>query len=108
MSVARVTACTAIPIASIVDYLRDYNDIRDAYSMTQRLEIDRDIDAMLKKVSDEGAAVGVGLRQTRMRLKSSAPNSEPIDLSIVYYVLASDDALPCSVRAPKQSEVQFI
>jgi len=34
--------------ASIVDYLRDYNDIRKDYSMTQRLEVDRDIDELLK------------------------------------------------------------
>jgi transcriptional regulator with XRE-family HTH domain len=30
--------------ASLFDYLRDYNDVRDEYSMSQRLRVDRDID----------------------------------------------------------------
>jgi transcriptional regulator with XRE-family HTH domain len=34
--------------ASIVDYLRDYKDVSDLYSMTQKLEVDRDLDASLR------------------------------------------------------------
>lgn len=82
--------------ASIVDYLRDYNDIRKDYSMTQRLEVDRDIDELLKMIADEGAVVGAGLR-----VKSDAPNCEPRDLTYILAVLAPKNALPSNVYRPK-------
>jgi len=87
--------------ASMVDYLRDYNDIRDSYSMSQRLEVDRDIDALLKSISDEGAIVGAGLRRASVRFKSDAPNCEPMVWANIYLVLALNDALPSNIRVPK-------
>lgn len=87
--------------ARIVDYLRDYNDVRDAYSQTQVIEVDGDIDALLKTVVDEGAVVGAGLRHLRVRFRSDAPNCEPMDLTIILVVLAPKHALPSTIRAPK-------
>jgi transcriptional regulator with XRE-family HTH domain len=87
--------------AAIVDYLRDYNDIRDEYSMSQRLEVDQDIDALLQTISAEHAAVGAGLRHARLRLKADAPNREPMDWTLIYVVLAPANALPSNVRVPK-------
>ena len=87
--------------ASIVDYLRDYNDVRDLYSMSQRLDVDRDIDALLKTVADAGATSGAGLRHARVRFKSDGPNCEPMDWTNIYFVLAPAAALPSSIRVPK-------
>jgi len=87
--------------AEMVDYLRDYNDVRDEYSMAQRLDVDRDMDVLLKRISDEGAAVGAGVRRARLRVKSASPDREPMDWTNVYFVLASGDALPASIRVPK-------
>jgi hypothetical protein len=87
--------------ASIIDNLRDYNDVRDECSMSQRLDFDRDIDALLNTIVDAGAAIGAGLRHTRVRFKSATPNSEPMEWTIIYYVLAPKDALPANVRVPK-------
>ena len=85
-----------------MDYLRDYNEIRDEYSMGQRLEVDRDLDALLKWVSDEHAAVGAGLRHARLRLKNGAPpDREPMDWTNIYFVLAPGNALPSNIRVPK-------
>ena len=77
--------------ASIVDYLRDYNDVRDLYSMSQRLEVDRHIDSLLKTISDEGAAVAAGLRHARIPLKSGAPDRAPMDWTNIYFVLAPNE-----------------
>jgi len=88
--------------AAMVDYLRDYNDVDDLYSMTQRIEVDRDIDAFLKTISDEHAAVGAGLRHARVRLKPNAPDCEPMDWTNIYFVLAPDKILPSLVRVPKK------
>jgi transcriptional regulator with XRE-family HTH domain len=99
--IGEVSAGAREAFASIVDYLRDYNDVHDLYSMSQRLEVDRDMDALLKTISDEGAAVGAGLRHARVRLKSDAANCKPMDWAIIYFVLAPCAALPVNVRVPK-------
>jgi transcriptional regulator with XRE-family HTH domain len=91
--------------ASIVDYLRDYNDIRDECSMSQRLDVDRDIGALLDTISNEGAVVGAGLRHARVRFKSDAPDREPLDWTNIYLVLAPKDALPSNVRVAKAFKI---
>jgi len=87
--------------ASIVDNLRDYNDIRDALSMSQRLEVDRNIGAQLDTIAGEGAVVGAGLRHARVRFKSDAPKCDPLDWTNIYLVLAPKDTLPSNVRVAK-------
>lgn len=91
--------------ASIVDYLRDYNDICEEYSMSQRLGVDRDIGALMDTVSSEGAVVGAGLRHARLRMKSDPPDREPLDWTNIYLVLAPKDALPSNVRVAKAFKI---
>jgi transcriptional regulator with XRE-family HTH domain len=86
--------------ASIVDYLRDYNDVRDEYSASRRLEVDQDIDSLLQTISDERAAIGAGLRHARLRSKADADQA-PMDWTNIYLVLAPNDALPSNVRVPR-------
>jgi transcriptional regulator with XRE-family HTH domain len=102
--VGELSANAREAFASIVDYLRDYNDIRDEYSMVQRLEVDRDIGTLLNTVTNEGAIVGAGLRHVRIRT-SDAPNSDPMDWTNIYFVLAPNDALPANVRVPKHFKI---
>jgi transcriptional regulator with XRE-family HTH domain len=87
--------------AAIVDYLRDYNDVCDLYSVAQRLYVDREIEELLKKIADERAIVGAGLRHARVRFKTDSPNCKPMDWTNIYFVLAPEDALPSTVRVPK-------
>jgi transcriptional regulator with XRE-family HTH domain len=89
--------------AETVDCLRDYNDVRDAYSMTQRLDLDGDIDTLLKRIGEAGATVGAGLRRGKFR--SDAPGSEPMDLTTIYFLLAPNDALPNTVMVPKRVQL---
>jgi transcriptional regulator with XRE-family HTH domain len=91
--------------ASIVDQLRDYNDVSDDCSMNARLELDRDVDVLLKTIADARATVGAGLRHAKVRSKSDKPNSEPLNWTIIYFVLAPSDALPPNVRVPKVSKL---
>lgn len=88
--------------AELVDYLRDYNDIHEEYSMTDRLGVDRDIDELLKTISDNGAAVGAGLRDAKIGWKSDAPGTAPMDWSNLYIILAPHDMLPSNIRVAKQ------
>lgn len=86
--------------AAIVDYMTDYNDIRDAYSISQRLNVDRDINALLKTISDENAVVGAGLRHARIRAKGDTPGLEPMDWTNIYFILSGKDSLPPNLRVP--------
>ncbi len=87
--------------AAMVDYLRDYNDIREMYSMSQRIEVDHEIEAFLKTISDEHAAVGAGLRHARVRSNDS-PNCEAMDWTNIFVVLAPDNVLPPNIRVPRK------
>jgi transcriptional regulator with XRE-family HTH domain len=87
--------------ASIVDNLQDYNELRHNYSMNQRLDFDRGIDALLNTIVDAGAAIGAGLGHTKARFRSDAPNSEPIDWTTILLVLTPTDALTGYFRLPK-------
>jgi transcriptional regulator with XRE-family HTH domain len=90
--------------AEMVDYLRDYNDIRTEYSMTQRLDVDRDIDELLKRISNQRAAVGAGLFPTRLR-SMGAPESPPMDWTNILLLLAPAASLPSIVRIPRRFEL---
>ena len=89
--------------ASIVDQLRDYNDVRDEVSMMLRLDLDRDIDALLKTIADAGATIGAGLRRVKVRFDE--PNRKPLDWTIVFFVLAPNDALPSNLRVPRRFQL---
>lgn len=88
--------------AAIVDYMRDYNDVDELYSMSQRLGVDREIDALLKTISEERAAVGAGLRHARICLTSDAPDQKAMDWTNIFIVLAPHDTLPSNIRVPKK------
>jgi DNA-binding XRE family transcriptional regulator len=88
--------------ASMIDYIRGYNDVRNEYSMSQRLGVDQDIDGWLQAISEENAAVGAGMRHMRLRPKTAAPDQTPLAWSDLYLVLAPKNALPSNVRVPKE------
>jgi hypothetical protein len=101
MSLANFSTEAREAFASIVDELHEYNDFIKLYSMSERLELDRDIDAQLKTIADAGAAFGAGLKHESVPSKSDAPNSEPMNLTNIHFVLAPNDALPSNIREPK-------
>lgn len=91
--------------AQLVNYLRDYSDLSSEYSMSQRLDVDRDLDELLKIISDEHAAVAAGLRSAKVRSRSDAPDQRPMDWTNIHLVLAPDGALPSNVRVPKSFQL---
>lgn len=87
--------------AAMVEYLSDYNDIRDSYSATQRLDVDRDISELLNAIHSENSAVAAGVRHARIRTKNEAPGQEPLDWTNTYFVLCQKQAVPENIRVPK-------
>lgn len=66
--------------AQLVDYLRDYNEIRHDYSMSERLEVDKHIDELIKTIRVRGAELGAGLRRTELCFRSDAPRHQALRL----------------------------
>jgi transcriptional regulator with XRE-family HTH domain len=87
--------------AALVDNLRDYNDVRDCYSETQRLEIDDSLDSLITEITEHGCAVGVGLRRATVSFSNDPPNTKPMDWTNVFFILAPADQLPSKIRVPK-------
>ena len=91
--------------ASLVDYLRDYNDVSSEYTMSQKLGVDRDIDDLIQTIFEQGATIGAGLRRALLRMKPDPPERPPMDWTNIYIVIAPKEALPSVIRVPKS--VQF-
>ena len=67
--------------------------------MSERLDLDRNIDAQLKTIADAGAAFGAGLKHESVPSKSDPASCEP--MTNIHFVLAPNDALPSNIREPK-------
>jgi len=89
-------------LASLADYLRDYQNISDECSMSQKLGVDRDIDDLLQTITEQGATVGAGFRHARLRMKPDPPDKSDMDWTNIHIVIAPKEALPSGIRVPKR------
>ena len=88
--------------ASLADYLRDYQNISDECSMSQKLGVDRDIDDLLQTITEQGATVGAGFRHARLRMKPDPPDKSDMDWTNIHIVIAPKEAFPSGIRVPKR------
>lgn len=87
--------------AALVDNLRDYNDIRDCYGESQRLEFDASLQEFLDQVEKQGCAVGVGKRHAMVQFANDPPGSRAMSWTNIFFILAPEDQLPTKIRVPK-------
>src|SRR5262249_35294797 len=80
--------------------LRDCQDGWSHFSMADRIRIDHDIDALLRPIFGEHAAVGAGLRPVRLRHKQD-PDFE-LNFPIIYFVLAPSNGFPSKIRVSRK------
>ncbi len=88
--------------AALVDNLRDYNDVRDCYSESQRLEFDAFLEDFLTQIKDQDCAVGVGKRSAMIRFTNDPPESRPMNWTNIFFILSPVDDLPSKIRVPKE------
>lgn len=91
--------------AEFVDNLRDYNDIQDCFSDTQRLDFDNMLDELLARVQSHGCAVGVGKRKAMINFSNDPPGTSPMNWTNVFFILSTCDELPTKIRVPKNPEI---
>jgi transcriptional regulator with XRE-family HTH domain len=105
--IGKISDAAREAFAQLIDLLRDYRDMSDCYSMSERLDIDRSIEELLKKIAREKSSIGAGLRHAKLSSKSDAPNTAPCDWTNIYVVIASAEVLPATIRVPKESKLAW-
>jgi transcriptional regulator with XRE-family HTH domain len=92
--------------AELQDYYREYGDVDDCYSATQKLDVNRDFQRMIDTLADADFVFGGGTR--RVRLVDQQPtDKEPLRLMVTYLIATPRDALPKSIRAPRSAQLGF-
>ena len=93
------------PFAALVDNLRDYNDVRDCYGESQRLEFDDSLQELIDQVNAHGCVVGVGKRHAMVRFANDPPDTRPMSWTNIFFILAPKDQLPTKIRVPKEASL---
>jgi transcriptional regulator with XRE-family HTH domain len=91
--------------AEMQDYFRDYADVDDCYSATQKLEVNKDFRRMIDDLKTHGLAVGGGVRRVKVTFPYSGKPDTPLPMSVAYLVLGPEKAFPTIVRVPRKGNI---
>ncbi len=91
-------------LASLQEYFQDYGEINDCYSPTQKLDVNRDLEALLNELASEGISMSAGTREVRVSL-GEAGKSMPA--TVVHLVAAPTGAMPEIIRVPRRAKMAW-
>jgi hypothetical protein len=92
-------------LAVLQDYFRDYCDVHDCYSATQKLDVDQDFHKLMEELGAAGFAVSAGIR--RMVIRDDQPSEmKPLPLTATYVIIAPKDQPLSSVCVPRRHSFQ--
>jgi transcriptional regulator with XRE-family HTH domain len=92
--------------AALQDNYRDYGDVKDCYSATQKLDMNKSFLELIEALQKAGFVLGGGTRRLRFVSQQSA-NQEPLRFTAAYIVIAPIDGLPSSIRVPRSDRMGF-
>jgi len=90
--------------AALQDNFRDYGDVKDCYSATQKLDMNKSFLEVIKDLQRSGFVLGSGTRRLRFASQQSA-NPEPLRFTAAYIVIAPTNGLPSSIRVPRSAQM---
>jgi hypothetical protein len=92
--------------ARMQDYLRDYADVDDCYTATEKLQVNEDLQEMIDELSAAGFAIGGGTRRVRVTFPLAPKEAAaPLPLTVSYFVICSAKAFPTTIRVPRGGTV---
>jgi transcriptional regulator with XRE-family HTH domain len=91
--------------AEMQDYYKDYADVDDCYSATEKLDVNKAFQEMIERLSASGYALGGGTRHVRWLMRE--PAAESLPLIATYIVVGPEKSLPPTIRVPRRSQVGF-
>ena len=92
--------------AVLQDNFRDYGDVKECYSATQKLDMNKSFLEVIEDLRKAGFVLGGGTRRLRFVSQQSA-NQKPLRFAAAYIVIAPIDGLPSSIRVPRASQTGF-
>src|SRR5262249_33628201 len=95
-----VPVAIAKTAATLFDYLRDYGDISQFYSCSEKLVVHADLQDYLVALTKVGFSVCSALRNTRLVGQTWADKT-PWEVTIAYVFVARSDQEPRRVAVPK-------
>ena len=85
----------------------EYGNCHDLYDTAGKLEVNR----QFQEAIDQLAALGVGLaggsRRVRMKFSDKPADDPGMPLDVIYIVSGPVDAIPASIRVPRQARFGF-
>jgi transcriptional regulator with XRE-family HTH domain len=87
--------------ATIFDYLRDYADVDDCCSATEKLAVYKELGAMLRELEGTGVAAHSGLRAANI-VGRNWQDKTPLSMNIAYFVVDVADKEIQEIWAGKQ------
>lgn len=92
--------------AALQDNFNDYGDVKDCYSATQKLDMNRSFLEIIEALQKAGFVLGGGTRQLRF-VNDQWANKEPLRVTAAYIIIAPIDGLPLSIRVPRAGRMGF-
>jgi transcriptional regulator with XRE-family HTH domain len=92
--------------AVLQDNFRDYGDVKECYSATQKLDMNKSFSKVIEDLREAGFALGGGTRRVRF-VDRQPTDKEPLRFTLAYVILARIDGLPSSIRVPRATQMGF-
>ncbi|SFN64740.1 Transcriptional regulator, contains XRE-family HTH domain [Bradyrhizobium sp. Ghvi] len=92
--------------AVLQDNFRDYGDVKDCCSATQKLDVNKSFLEVIEDLQKAGFVLGSGTRRLRFVSQQWA-SQEPVRFTAAYIVIAPIDGLPSSIRVPRSARMGF-
>lgn len=87
-------------LASLLDYLRDYGDIHEEYSYSDKIELHDTLSGYLDRIAKLGFSVCCAERATKVVGKNWVDKT-PWPVTVVYFMVAERGKEPTSTMVPK-------
>jgi transcriptional regulator with XRE-family HTH domain len=92
--------------AALQENFRDYGDVKECYSATQKLDMNKSFLGMIEDLLKAGFVLGGGTRQVRF-VNQKSTGQEPLRFTVAYIIVAPVDVLPPSIRVPRAAQLGF-
>lgn len=99
-------ANAASEFAALVDYCREYREVADLYTETDKLQVFSDLQANIDALSASGVALRYGTRSVAMRL-NVATESIPGTVHALYILAFPADKVPDRAAVSRQVRLGF-
>ncbi|MFX1739993.1 helix-turn-helix transcriptional regulator [Paraburkholderia sp. A1RI_3L] len=87
--------------AAMIDYMREYRDVSDGYTETQKFEVYDELQQHIDALKASGVSLRYAERKMRLRFKSDLADAQLFDTSVLYVVAYPAGNEPTEFATPR-------